>query len=79
MAGKDYLSHSYIRRLDDYHSKLVSCARLSAHLMDVSDHKSHEVWHQDACWLMRDMLVELAESLPFPPEDFMKLEAEVQP
>jgi hypothetical protein len=74
MAGLNYHRHPYIERLNSYHLRLQLVADLSAHLMDHADEDAGEEWHQSACTLMRDQLLEVANSLPFPPEDVMRLE-----
>lgn len=61
MADSDYL-----RRLDDYHTELLSVAHLTAHLLDILVDKRFEEWQSSGAWLMRNKLVELAENLPFP-------------
>lgn len=78
MAGLNYHAHPYIRQLNDYHAQLLSCSQLSAHLLDEQVDSNVEEWQKAGCWLMRDMLLHLAENLPFPPEEAMKLDAEVE-
>ena len=60
MADSDYR-----RRLDDYHTELLSVAHLTAHLLDALI-DSPEEWQSSGAWLMKNRLVKLAEELPFP-------------
>ena len=60
MAETDYL-----RRLDDYHTELLSVAQLTAHLLDVLVDNDVE-WQAAGAWLMKQKLLDLAENLPFP-------------
>ncbi len=64
MAETDYL-----RRLDDYHTELLSVAHLTAHLLDTLVDNRFEDWQSSGAWLMKNKLVELAEKLPFPPPE----------
>lgn len=61
MAESDYL-----RRLDDYHTELLSVAHLTAHLLDALIDTNRAEWESSAAWLMKNRLVQLAEELPFP-------------
>lgn len=55
----------YFRRLDDYHTELLSVAQLTAHLLDgLIDNEVD--WQAAGAWLMKQKLLELAENLPFP-------------
>lgn len=76
MAESNYHSHPYIRSLDDYQTKLVSCSQLCAHLLDEQIDSNAPDWQKSAAWLMRDMLIHLAENVPFPKEDFIQLLAQ---
>lgn len=66
MAVKHNAFADYNRQLNDYHCKLCCCAELSAFLLDCADEKGAENWHKSGAFLMRDMLKEIAEGLPFP-------------
>jgi len=61
MAESDYR-----RRLDDYHTELLSVAHLTAHLLDALIDTNREEWESSGAWLMKNRLVQLAEELPFP-------------
>lgn len=58
----------YDRVLNDYHGKLLDVAYLSAHLLEESIDTAKTEWQKSACNLMAELLVELAEGLPFPGE-----------
>lgn len=73
MAGTNYHSHAYIRLLNEYHVKLLSCAALSSHLLDLYADVAVDEWQISACFLMRDQLIEISQSLPFPSEHDLKL------
>ena len=73
MAEKNHPLRPYFDQLNAYHCKLSSCAQLTAYLMDHAQDEADEEWHQAGCWLMRDMLTELAENLPFPPLDLQNI------
>lgn len=64
MADDDYR-----RRLDDYHTELLSVAHLTAHLLDTLVDNRFEDWLSSGAWLMKQRLVQIAEELPFPPTD----------
>jgi len=55
----------YFRRLDDYHTELLSVAQLTAHLLDVLIDNEVD-WQAAGAWLMKQKLLDLAENLPFP-------------
>jgi len=57
----------YLRRLDDFHTELLSCAHLTAHLLNGLIDTNREEWESSGAWLMKNKLVELAQNLPFPP------------
>lgn len=56
----------YLRRLNDYHTELLSVAQLTAHLLDGLIDTNRAEWESSGAWLMKNKLVELAEGLPFP-------------
>lgn len=62
MADDDYR-----RRLNDYHTELLSVAHLTAHLLDTLVDNRFEDWQSSGALLMKNKLVQLAEELPFPP------------
>ena len=77
MADSNYHSHSYVRLLNDYQTKLTSCASLSSHLLDLHIDVAVDEWERSACFLMRDLLNEISEGLPFPSEHDLILDREV--
>ena len=77
MANLNYHSHPYIRQLNDYQVRLLSCLELSVFLMGCVEEKGAEEWHKAACWLMCDQLKVLGEQLPFPNEGVLVLGSEV--
>ena len=74
MAGNNYHAETYLRQLNDYHTKLLSCSQLTAHLLDLRIDSEAEEWQSAGCWMMREMLLYLAENLPFPPNEALKLD-----
>ena len=79
MAEANHPLRPYFDQLNDYHGKLISCAELSAHLLDHAIDISNDEWHRSGCFLMRDMLTEMAKALPFPSLDLQNIEVQVQP
>lgn len=77
MADQHHPLRPYFDQLNEYHCKLASCAQLTAFLIDCAAEKSDEEWHQAGCWLMRDMLSNLAENLPFPALELQNIAVEV--
>ena len=77
MADKHHPLQGYFRQLNDYHCKLSSCAELTAYLIDCAGENSQEEWHIAGCFLMRDMLRDLSQNLPFPSLDLQKNHDEV--
>lgn len=77
MAVANHPLRPYFDQLNEYHCKLTSCAQLTAFLIDCAQDKAGEEWHQAGCCLMRDMLSDLAENLPFPSLELQNIEGEV--
>lgn len=77
MAESNHPLRSYFDQLNDYHCKLVCCAELTAHLLDIAVDGSGEEWHKSACFLMRDQLKEMAVALPFPALELQNIAVEV--
>lgn len=78
MAETNHPLRAYFDQLNEYHCKLVCCAELTAHLLDIAVDGSGDEWHKSGCFLMRDQLKEMAEALPFPSLELQNIEGEVK-
>jgi len=74
MAGTNYHAHPYIRSLNSWHLELsILQTAFSNQVAQVEDEEQGAIFH-----VLQEHLIHLVESLPFPSEGMINLDAEVQ-